>query len=41
MEMTRVLTPTSIKKVAEAATARAKTEAEPSALAKADPATTE
>jgi hypothetical protein len=41
MDTTRVLTPTSVKKVVEAATAHAETEAEPSAPAEADPVTSE
>jgi hypothetical protein len=41
METTRALTPASAKKVAEAVTARAEIEAEPSVPAKAEPTTTE
>jgi hypothetical protein len=41
METARVLTPTPMKKVAEAATARAKTEAGPLVLTEAEPAETE
>jgi hypothetical protein len=41
METTRSLTPTPVEKVAEAVTARAETEAGPSAPAEADPAATE
>ena len=40
METTRSLTPTPVEKVAEAVTARAETEAGPSAPAEADPAAT-
>jgi hypothetical protein len=41
METTRALTPTPAKKVAEATTARAETEAEPSTPMEAEPAATE
>jgi hypothetical protein len=41
METTRVLTPTPVKKVVEAATARAETKARPSVPAEAKPAETE
>jgi hypothetical protein len=41
MDTSRALTPTRVKKVAEAVTARAETEAGPSAPAKAEPTATE